>query len=129
MLFRSLLFLRLLVAPGSGYSCQAASSALFPGSFPHRSTREKEYTIKTIEPTGYVGEYELIQRIAEIQERNVADGYLRLRSDVEREILERQQLFEQEAVSEKPKPQNKPAVVAAGAVAPPATRRREKIGE
>ncbi len=80
-------------------------------------------------PTGYVGEYELIQRIAEIQERNVADGYLRLRSDVEREILERQQLFEQEAVSEKPKPQNKPAVVAAGAVAPPATRRREKIGE
>ncbi len=70
--------------------------------------------------------------IAEIVEKNVAAGYLRLRSDVEKEILERQQppepVQQETGAAEKPR-QNKPAVVAAGAVAPPATRRREKIGD
>ena len=99
----------------------------------HLPIASGEYVIKIIEPTGYVVEYELMQRIAEIQERNVAAGYLRLRLDVEQEIRERQQSsIEQEIVTpEKPRGQNKPVVVApgAGVLVPGASRRKVKKGD
>jgi hypothetical protein len=59
-----------------------------------------EYVVETIDPTkdadgkdkrAYIGNKELIQRIAKIQERNVAQGYLRLRSEVSEEIRKRNQ--------------------------------------
>ena len=96
-------------------------------------TASGEYIIKTIAPAVGLDNEALQKRIAGIQERNLAAGYLRLRSDVEKEILERQQPLEsvqqETAVIEKSRGQNKPAR-AAGAVPPPATRRLQgKIGE
>lgn len=49
-----------------------------------------EYRIETIEPKDYIPLKELKDRIAKIQQQNIRDGYLRLRSEVEAEIQARQ---------------------------------------
>jgi hypothetical protein len=49
-----------------------------------------EYTITTIKPAGYIGTQQLDQRIKRIQARNIQQGYLRDRTQVETEIIKRQ---------------------------------------
>jgi hypothetical protein len=53
-----------------------------------------EYTITTEKPSGYSKEQELQQRIHAIQEQNRKDGYVRLRSEVEHELVHRQKAFQ-----------------------------------
>ena len=68
--------------------------------------------------------------IAEIVKQNVEKGYLRLRSEVEKEIEARQNppTEQKTAAPATPTPENKPAP-AAGALVPGASRRRGKKGE
>ncbi len=51
----------------------------------------QEYIVKTLMPNTGISNDALVQRIQEIQERNAAQGYLRLRCEVEAEIRARQQ--------------------------------------
>jgi hypothetical protein len=53
-----------------------------------------EYTLTTEKPSGYSKEHELQQRIHAIQEQNRKDGYVRLRSEVEPELVHRRKGFQ-----------------------------------
>lgn len=53
-------------------------------------TTDGEATISTLPPTGGISQQDLLALVEEIKQRNLQAGYLRLRSDVEREIASRQ---------------------------------------
>jgi hypothetical protein len=54
-------------------------------------TTDGEATISTLPPAAGISQEELLALIEEIQQRNHQAGYVRLRSEVEREIVSRQQ--------------------------------------
>ena len=89
----------------------------------HMRTTEGISIITTLPPTGGISQRDLLTLIDKIKQRNLQAGYLRLRSDVEREIASRQQ----QPPDEPPPPPTRPHPPSSPPPPPAPMKRRKKV--